>query len=76
VLVAGSGVLGYRAYDQGVFVFGARFGHGLRFIVLVVAALPFARLTWWSVAVPMIGVLLLALAWPATRTHPSPIERA
>ncbi|HXL44197.1 MAG TPA: hypothetical protein VN960_09085 [Gaiellaceae bacterium] len=34
-------------------------------VLLLLAALPFAVLTWWSVATPLIGILLLALGVPA-----------
>jgi hypothetical protein len=34
-------------------------------VLLLLAALPFAVLTWWSVATPLIGILLVALGVPA-----------
>lgn len=34
-------------------------------VLLVVAAVPFAALTWWSVATPVIGILLVAIGIPA-----------
>jgi hypothetical protein len=39
--------------------------------LLVTAALPFAALTWWSVATPLIGLLLLAVGVPALARPPS-----
>ena len=42
-----------------------RGGRGLA--ILAIATLPFALLTWWSVATPLIGTLLLALGVTALR---------
>lgn len=39
-------------------------------VLLVLAALPFAALTWWSVATPLIGLLLLAIGTPALARPP------
>ncbi len=36
--------------------------------LLAVATLPFALLTWWSVAVPLIGFLLIATGWVALKS--------
>jgi hypothetical protein len=38
--------------------------------LLVVAAVPFAALAWWSVATPLIGILLIVIGIPALRRHP------
>jgi hypothetical protein len=38
--------------------------------LLVLAALPFAALTWWSVATPLIGLLLLAIGMPVLARPP------
>lgn len=43
----------------------------LALALLVLAAVPFAALTWWSVATPLIGLLLLAVGVPALRSHSS-----
>jgi hypothetical protein len=47
-------------------------------VILAVATLPFAVLTWWSVAVPVIGILLIASGWGALRSpapeHNSPLR--
>jgi len=40
--------------------------------LLLAAALPFAALTWWSVATPLIGLLLLALGALAVRAARRP----
>lgn len=40
--------------------------------LLLLAALPFAALTWWSVATPLIGILLLAVGVPALRGPSEP----
>jgi hypothetical protein len=37
----------------------------LTVVLLLLAALPFAALTWWSVATPLIAILLLVLGVPA-----------
>lgn len=44
----------------------------LAILVLVVAAVPFAALTWWSVATPLIGILLIVIGIPALERHPRP----
>jgi hypothetical protein len=40
--------------------------------LLLAAALPFAALTWWSVATPLIAILLLVLGGLALRAAPRP----
>ena len=64
-----AGVLGIvgGAAILGALVFRRRLGRASGFAILVVATLPFALLAWWSVAVPVIGVLVLVLGWTATR---------
>jgi hypothetical protein len=39
----------------------------LAILLLVVAAAPFAALTWWSVATPLTGILLIAIGTPALK---------
>lgn len=39
-------------------------------VLLILAALPFAALTWWSVATPLIGLLLLAIGMPVLARPP------
>jgi len=46
----------------------------LTIVLLLLAALPFAVLTWWSVATPLIALLLLALGVPALLVN-EPVER-
>ena len=41
-------------------------------VLLLAAALPFAALTWWSVATPLIAILLLVLGGLALRAAPRP----
>jgi hypothetical protein len=64
-----AGVLGIvgGAAILGVLVFRGRLGHLSGFAILVVATLPFALLTWWSVAVPVIGALVILIGWTASR---------
>lgn len=38
--------------------------------LMLVAAVPFAALTWWSVATPLIGILLIAIGIPALKRDP------
>ena len=45
-----------------------RLPHALGLVILTVATLPFALLTWWSVAVPLIGILLIAIGSAALRS--------
>jgi len=42
----------------------------LAILLLLVAAIPFAALTWWSVATPLIGILLIAIGILALERHP------
>ena len=42
----------------------------LRPLVLLVAASPFAALTWWSVITPLLAVLILAIGWAALNRAP------
>jgi hypothetical protein len=44
--------------------------------LLALATLPFALLTWWTVATPLIGVLLLALGAAALRQPAQHTARA
>lgn len=39
-------------------------------LLLLMAAVPFAALTWWSVATPLIGILLIAIGILALERHP------
>jgi hypothetical protein len=39
----------------------------LRLSLLVVAALPFALLTWWSIVTPLLAILVIAVGTPALR---------
>jgi hypothetical protein len=45
-----------------------RLPHVVGLVILTVATLPFALLTWWSVAVPVIGSLLIAIGSAALRS--------
>lgn len=38
--------------------------------LLLLAAIPFAALTWWSVATPLIGILLIAIGISALKRQP------
>ena len=33
--------------------------------MLIMAALPFAVITWWSVITPLLAILVIAIGWPA-----------
>jgi len=65
------GIAGVLGILGGIVVLGVlalreRLGRALRLVALAVATVPFALLAWWSVAVPVIGVLLLAIGYAAT----------
>jgi len=52
-------------------VIAARHSARLARTLLVVGALPFAVLTWWSVVTPLAALLVLAIGLPALRVnHP------
>jgi hypothetical protein len=70
-IVGGGAVLAELALQK-------RLSHALGLAILTVATLPFALLTWSSVAVPVIGILLIAigsaaLLSPAQCTSSAPI---
>jgi hypothetical protein len=44
----------------------------LALVLLLIATLPFAMLTWWSAAVPLTGLLLLAFGAPVLARHRRP----
>ena len=48
----------------------------LRPVVLLVAVVPFALLTWWSVVTPLLAVLILAIGWPALNRPPVSLNDA
>lgn len=50
--------------------------HPVALVLLLAAAVPFAALTWWSVATPLIAVLLLVLGGLALRAAPRPAIHA
>jgi hypothetical protein len=67
------GLAGVLGIVGGVAVLAAlelrrRLPHAVGLAILTVATLPFALLTWWSVAVPLIGILLIATGSPALRS--------
>jgi hypothetical protein len=80
---AALGLAGVLGIVGGVAVLAAlalqkRLSHALGLVILTVATLPFALLTWSSVAVPVIGILLIAigsaaLLSPAQCTSSAPI---
>jgi len=43
---------------------------------LVVGTLPFAALTWWSAATPLLAVVALAIGLPAIRSHTTQVDSA
>jgi hypothetical protein len=43
---------------------------GLRVAFLLIGALPFAALTWWSLVTPLVAVLALAIGLSTVRQHP------
>ena len=70
------GLAGVLGIIGGVAVLAAltlrrRLPPALGLAILIVATLPFALLTWWSVAVPVIGILLIATGSAALRS-PAP----
>ena len=63
--IAGAlGVLGGTAILISLAV-SSRMPPRARQIVLIVAALPFAVATWWSVVTPLLAILVIAIGWPA-----------
>jgi hypothetical protein len=51
-----------------VLAFRTRLPAALGLALLAVAMVPFALLAWWSVAVPLIGGLLIATGWAALKS--------
>jgi hypothetical protein len=52
-----------------VLAFRTRLAPALGLALLAVATVPFALLVWWSVVVPLIGILLIATGWTALRSQ-------
>jgi hypothetical protein len=74
------GIAGVLGILGGIAVFAAlaastRIPKRLRPLVLLVATLPFAALTWWSVITPLLAILILTIGWAALNRRVSP-ERA
>ncbi|MCW2963149.1 MAG: hypothetical protein JWO17_401 [Actinomycetia bacterium] len=61
------GILGGLAV-LAVLAFRTRLAPALGLALLAVATVPFALLVWWSFAVPLIGILLIATGWTALRS--------
>jgi hypothetical protein len=49
-----------------------RFPRRVAYAVLVVAALPFALLTWWSIVTPLLAILVIAIGSLALRANRAP----
>ena len=52
-----------------------RFGSRIYVVLLVVGAVPFAMLTWWSVVTPLLAIFALAIGLASIRSRPSSSER-
>ncbi|MEU6539041.1 hypothetical protein [Streptomyces sp. NPDC047000] len=50
----------------------ARRSRALAVTLLVAGAVPLAVAAWWSIAAPLVGLLILLLGWTAVRTGPAP----
>jgi len=50
------------------------FRQGVAALVLILAAPPFALLTWWSVVTPLLGMLIVLIGWFALRNPASSAE--
>ena len=74
------GIAGVLGILGGIAVFAAlaastRIPKRLRPLVLLVATLPFAALTWWSVITPLLAILILTIGWAALNRRVSPEAR-
>ncbi|MHB9863624.1 hypothetical protein [Streptomyces sp. YIM S03343] len=50
----------------------ARRSRALAVVLLVSGAGPLAVAAWWSIAAPLVGLLVLPLGWAAIRTQSAP----